>query len=150
MQRSSGSRLDRGQVYPIPALVAVLTLTLALTAYANAAGTVVPPAQPSPAVPALKQVEAAATTGAILDPDSVDHNAASLDGYHVNVTLQTPEFVIHSGPEPPAGSAQRSGGASASATGAASASASVAVADPGTSNVVPGTLSVEVWPWTEG
>lgn len=131
MRHSSASRASRGQVYPVPALVAVVALTMALTVYANVATTPITHDQPSPAVPALKQIEDAATTGALLAPRLLDHTDAGLDGYHVNVTLRTRYRVVSSGPDPPADAAR----------------ATVPVAVSNSTHVVPGTLSVEVWPW---
>lgn len=132
MSRSSASERDRGQVQPLPALVAVLALALALTAYADVAQSLPSLDGPTPAVPALKRVEADATTGAVLDPTALTHTAAGLDGYRVNVTLRTPERRLTTGPRTP--------------DDAAAASTRVAV-DAGV-RVHPGVLEVEVWPWT--
>lgn len=132
MSRSSASEENRGQVQPIPALIAVLALTLALTAYADVTQSLPSQDDPTPADPALKRVEANATTGALLDPAALSPTAAALDGYHVNVTLRTAERRVTAGPTPP--------------EGAADASSRVAVDSRG--RVVPGVLEVEVWPWT--
>lgn len=132
MPRSSASETDRGQVHPLPALVAVVALALALTAYAGVTDTLVTPTEPSPAVPALKRVEAAATTGALLDPQALDHQAAALDGYRVNATLRTQHELVTAGPEP----------ANDTRT------AAIAVAVDASDSVVPGRLRVEVWRWT--
>lgn len=132
MSRSSASERTRGQVHPLPALVAVLALTLALTAYADVTHRLPAPDEPTPAEPALKRVEADATTGALVDPTAISPGAAALDGYRVNVTLRTAERRLTAGPTPPDDSA--------------SASSRVAV-DTG-ERVNPGVLDVEVWPWT--
>ena len=132
MSRSSASEGARGQVQPLPALVAVLALTLALTAYADVTQSLPSPGEPSPAVPALKRVEAVATTGAVLQPDALSPAAAGLEGHRVNVTLRTSERRLSAGPAPP--------------ETAQEASTRVAVDTDG--RVRPGVLEVEVWPWT--
>lgn len=132
MLRSSAFKRDRGQVQPFPALIAVLALTFALTAYADVTQSLPAPDDPTPAEPALKRVEANATRGAVIDPHSLSATAAALDGYHVNVTLRTGDWRITAGPTPPAD--------------VADASSRVAV-DTG-ERVIPGVLEVEVWPWT--
>lgn len=132
MSRSSACKLDRGQVEPLPALVAVLALTLALVAYGNLAAALPPTDDANAAVPALKRVEAAATSGATLDPAALDPGAARMDGYRVNVTLRTEASVVSVGPAP--------------GNDAESASVHVAVDDD--TRIRPGILHVEVWPWT--
>lgn len=134
MSHSSASEGARGQVQPLPALVAVLALTLALTAYADVTHSLPTPDEPSPAVPALKRVEAATTTGAILDPAALDSATAALDGYRVNVTIRYASHLVTVGPNPP--------------DAATRASAHVAVRSANATSVRPGTLTVEVWPWT--
>lgn len=106
MSRSSACSHDRGQVHPFPALVAVLVLTLSLTAYADVVQPLPEPDTPAPAVPALKRIEAAATTGAILDPAALDADAAELGGYDVNVALITPTRRYSDGPTPPTAAAR--------------------------------------------
>lgn len=132
MSRSSAFERDRGQVQPLPALVAVLALTLALTAYADVTQSLPSPDEPTPAVPALKRVEANATTGVVLDPEELSPRAAGLDGYRVNVTLRTEVRRLTVGPSPP--------------DDAMDAASSVAVETD--DRVLPGRLEVEVWPWT--
>lgn len=134
MSRSSASEGSRGQVQPLPALLAVLALTLALTAYADVTHSLPTPEEPSPAVPALKRVEAQATTGAILDVEALDPDVARLDGYRANVTIRTAGTRLELGPTPP--------------PSAARATAHVATNSTQSPNgVVSGTLTVEVWPW---
>ena len=141
MSRSSASNANRGQLQPLPALVAVLVLTLALTAYADVTRSLPDRAEPTPAVPALKRIQANATTGAILEPDRLSPAASDLDGYRVNVTLRVGGHQQSVGPSP-----------STDATGttatrdAIEASTRVAVA--WDDRVRPGVLRVEVWPWT--
>lgn len=135
MSRSSASERDRGQVQPLPALVAVLALTLALTAYADVTQSLPSTEDHTPAEPALKRIEANATTGAILDPAGISPTAAALEGYRLNVTLRTAELRVTAGPTAPT-----------EATEVADASSRVAVDTHG--RVVPGVLEVEVWPWT--
>lgn len=132
MSRSSARRDVRGQVHPLPALVAVLALTVAVVAYANVTSSVTDPTAATPALPALKQVEAEATTGAVLDPPALDTDAAGVPGHRVNVTLDLPTGRFALGPTPPD-----------SASGAR-----VHVAAATDDRVVPGELRVEVWPWT--
>lgn len=149
MSPSSAPEADRGQVQPLPALVAVLALTLALGAYADVTTSLPSPTGPDggPAVPALKRVEAAATTGALLDPTELDPTAAALDGYRVNVTLTTHGSHYAVGPSP------RAAAETAETTVAVSlAPTSLAESNRNdrtrASRVVPGTLRVEVWSWT--
>lgn len=131
MSHSSALDDGRGQVYPLPALVAVIALTVAMTAYGGVSTSLRGPADPSPAIPALKQVEAQATTGAVLDPAAVDPSAAELDGYRVAVIIELAGERYAVGPSPPA-HAHR-----------AETTVAIGQADA----VRPGILRVEVWPW---
>lgn len=134
MSRSSACEDARGQVHPIPALVAVLCLTLALTAYAA----VTTPLQSTddrsnPAVPALTRIETAATTGAVLYPDAIDSTHAVLPGYNVTVTVTTIDGTsLTTGHRPPARGDD---------VDTATTTVAVGLDDA----VVPGTLRVEVW-----
>lgn len=139
MSRSSASEWNRGQVQPLPALIAVLALILALTAYADVTQSLPPTEDATPAEPALKRIEANATTGAVLDPTALSPTAAGLDGYLVNVTLRTAQQRVTTGPTPPTESTRTIEVSDAAST--------VAVGRGG--RVVPGVLEVEVWPWTE-
>lgn len=132
MPRSSASERERGQVQPLPALVAVLALTVALTAYGGVTHSLPDPRSPSPAPPALQRIQVDATKGAVLRPAALDPAAARLPDYRANVTLDLPDARYARGPEPPASTT--------------AARASVAAASDG-DRVVPGVLRVEVWPW---
>jgi hypothetical protein len=129
MSRSSARR---AQVEPVPALVAVLVLSLALGAYASVRAGVLPAGSSgAPAGPVLADAADAATPDgtAVVLPDRLTA-AVTPAGYEASVTLEAAEEEWRAGPEPPDGAAT------------ASRRVPVRVAP---DRVVPGRLRVEVW-----
>jgi hypothetical protein len=134
MSRSSAPEPgDRGQVDPLPALVAVAVVGLALSLYAGALG-VLPSAEPD------DDARAAVTLGAVcericvggrVDPATLDEGlAAAPDGYHLRIVLRSDRTSWGAGPIPP--------------DGAAGAARTVTVRV-GPHRTVPGRLRVVVW-----
>ena len=130
MSRSSARR---GQVEPVPALVAVLAVCLALGAYASVRGTALPGlghGAPTDAVLADASDAATDADSAVVSPDDLTAAGVAPDGFRVAVTLTAGDREWTAGAEPP--------------DGAASASERVPVrVAPG--RVRPGRLTVEVW-----
>lgn len=127
MSRSSG----RGQVDPLPALVAAAAVALGLSAYAGVLDASLGPSGDVDADAALEEVRDAATVNGAVRPERLERGPLGTpDGRLVNVTLATAGRAWTAGPTPPAGAARATG--------------RVAVTiDPG--QVRPGQLRVVVW-----
>lgn len=127
MSRSSG----RGQVDPLPALVAVAAITLGLSTYAGVLDDALPETRGPDAEVALDAVYDAAARNGIVRPARFDASSLSTPtGRRVNATLDVGERRWTFGPRPPDGTAR------------ADRRVPVALA-PG--RVTPGELEVVVW-----
>jgi hypothetical protein len=130
MSRSSG----RGQVEPLPALVAVGAVCLGLSLYAGALDSQFPaPRGPDPRG-ALDAVHDHAAADGVVDPDALA-SAPAPEGRRLNVTLMAGERRWAVGPAPPGASPPR---------GAGRAARRVSVRF-GPGDVRPGRMRVVVW-----
>lgn len=125
---------SRGETQPVAALVAVMAVCLALSAYSVGLDRALPEASDRDrgiAKPTLERVTDAVGDGRVVDPDDLEAGPpAGPDGYEVNVTLSTGDRNWSAGPEPP--------------ETAESAARPVGVRlEPGRTR--PGRLRVEVW-----
>jgi hypothetical protein len=129
MRRSSARR---GQVEPIPALVAVAILGSALSAYAVAFGAALPAADHGSdrARPALDRATATLRVDGVVRPRRISRAAATLPAT-ANVTVRAGGRAWHAGPVPPANAS------------VASRPVPVRVAS---GRILPGRVRVEVWP----
>lgn len=125
---------NRGQVDPLPALVAVAVVGLALTLYAGSLGTV-----PSPdpdddaatAAVALGAVCERVCVGGRVDPATLaDGLAAAPDGHRLRIVLLAGDEEWTAGPTPP---------------GDAASAARTVTVRVGPGETVPGRLRVVVW-----
>jgi len=136
MSRSSAPEQgpgDRAQVDPLPALVAVAVVGLALSLYAGALGSL-PSGEPD------DDARAEVTLGAVcericeggrVDPATLGEGlAAAPDGHHLRIVLRADGTAWGAGPIPP--------------DGAASAARTVTVRA-GPRTTVPGRLRVVIW-----
>lgn len=131
MSRSSARE---AQVEPLPALVAVAVVCLALGSYATVRADVLPVVDsdaPADAVLADAVDEAAPPDAVVVEPDSLDAAGVSPSGYEVAVTVT-------------AGDREWTAGRASPPPDAATASTRVPVRVDACS-VRPGRLTVEVW-----
>jgi len=129
MSHSSGRR---GQVEPVPAVVALLVVGAGLGLYAGALDARLPSPTPrDPSSVALDRVHERVADGRVLVPDRLDRApAAAPAGWTLNATLLAAERRWAAGPSPPG-------------DGRSSARAVGVVLAPG--SVQPGRLEVTVW-----
>jgi len=97
---------DRGQVEPLPALVAVAVVGLALALYAGSLGALPAPASEDDGLDAevaLGAVCERVCVGGRVDPARLDEGlAAAPEGHRVRIVLRTDGEEWTAGPEPPA------------------------------------------------
>lgn len=136
-ERAAGRRPsasdDRGQVDPLPALVAVAVVGLALTLYTGALGTVPSPNSDDDATAAvaLGAVCERVCVGGRVDPDALaDGLAAAPDGHRLRIVLLAGDEEWTAGPTPP---------------GDATSAARTVTVRVGPGETVPGRLRVVVW-----
>lgn len=124
----------RASTQPVAALAAVLTVSLAFSAYAVGLESALPEATAQDrgiAKPTLERVTEAVRRDGVVDPGTLESGPpAGPDGYHVHVTLRADGRTWTAGPVAPA------------RTETAARPVSVAT---GTAEAVPGRLRVEVW-----
>ncbi|WP_338727718.1 hypothetical protein [Haladaptatus sp. DJG-WS-42] len=127
MQRSSARR---GQLDPVPALIAVVVVGLGMSLYAGVVTDFLPSQQVNP-TPTLHQMSAQLQTNGVVEPETLtDLDSVGPAGYETNVTLETAAERWTRGPTPP--------------TNAVTARARVSIrVAPGCIN--PGWLTVRMW-----
>lgn len=131
---SCGTCHDRASTQPVAALVAVVTICLALSSFAIGLEGALRSADRDPGVatPTLDRVIETLRIGGVVEPANVpDGPAAGPDGYEVNVTVTVGNRTWQAGRTVPQSSET------------ATAPVSVRV---GPGSVVPGRIRVEVWP----
>lgn len=121
----------RAQVEPLPALVAVFAVGVALSAYAGQLDAALPTPDRNLADPTVERAERAITAVGIADPDELRAGLrAGPEGYRLNLTLAANGRTWHAGPTPPP------------SADAADLAVSVRL---GPGRIRPGRLRVEVW-----
>ena len=124
---------DRGQVEPTAALVVILAVSVAVSAYAAAIEGTVRDRSRDLATPTLDRAVEALATGGTVDPTRTRRAARTGPrGYRLNVTVAAAGRRWHSGPTPPG-------------RGTDGAARPIGV-DLGGGRVAPGRVRVEVWP----
>jgi hypothetical protein len=134
MSRWSDSEnvIDRAQVEPLAALVAVFAVGAALTAYAGVLDATIPSPDRNVAGPTVERVERAVgdETGVVTPSALTEGLRAGPDGYALNLTLRWAGRTWHAGPTPPP------------TADAAEVATSIRV---GPGQIRPGRLRAEVW-----
>jgi hypothetical protein len=128
MSRSSA----RGLVEPVPALVAVVVVVLALALYVGVLDDVLPESRDRRTVSHVAdRIEANASTAGVVRPGRLSNTTGVVpDGYEANVTLVTDDRRWTAGATPPS---------------AADAATRLVSVDRGPGVVRPGRLTVVVW-----
>lgn len=123
---------DSGQIEPTAALVVLLAVCVAVTAYATAVGGPVRDRHRDLATPTLDRVVETTATGGVVDPGRTPRaRRAGPAGYRLNVTVAAGGRRWRAGPTPPR-----------SDTDVAARRIGV---DLGAGRVAPGRVRVEVW-----